>query len=76
MRSRNFDRPTWVLQLTNADLLDAFGTAYDATATRVDDPNLIRRLDVLHDEISRRERTGMLTDDDWVADGQAKGDAR
>jgi hypothetical protein len=67
---RNFDRPTWVLQLTNADLTDAFGTALDARETRNDAPDLMRRLDVLSEEISRRNWSGMLTDDDWVDDGR------
>jgi hypothetical protein len=59
-----------VLQLTNADLTDAFGTALDARETRNDAPDLMRRLDVLSEEISRRNWSGMLTDDDWVDDGR------
>jgi hypothetical protein len=62
--SREF-RPAWVLQLTNAQLIDAFGEAYEARETRDDAPDLMRRLDVLHDEISRRYSAGMMTDDDW-----------
>jgi hypothetical protein len=59
--------PTWVLQLTNAELIDTFGEAYEARETRMDAPDLIRRLDVLLAEISRREREGILIDDDWIA---------
>jgi hypothetical protein len=43
--SREF-RPAWVLQLTNAQLIDAFGEAYEARETRDDAPDLMRRLDV------------------------------
>jgi hypothetical protein len=68
-------RPTWVLQLTNAELIDTFGAAYDATETRCDDPNLIRRLDALSDEIGRRERAGMLTEEDWINPVKAKSHA-
>jgi hypothetical protein len=64
-RHQRLFRPTWVLQLTNAQLIDAFGTALDARETRDDAPDLIRRMDVLSDEISRRECDGTLTGDDW-----------
>jgi hypothetical protein len=58
--------PAWVLQLTNADLIDALGTALEARETRNDAPDLMRRLDILSEEISRRESSGMLTENDWI----------
>jgi hypothetical protein len=70
-------RPAWVLKLTNAGLTDAFGSALDARETRNDAPDLMRRLDILYEEISRREWSGMLVEDDWIADGPAtEGEAR
>jgi hypothetical protein len=66
VRIWNLFRPAWVLQLTNADLIDAFGTALEARETRNDAPDLMRRLDILSEEISRRERSGMLTENDWI----------
>jgi hypothetical protein len=83
IRHQRLLSPTWVLRLTNAQLIDAFSETYDEagarwTALSAEDkaaletagtiwiePNIERRLDVLHDEMSRRERNGILTDDDW-----------
>jgi hypothetical protein len=65
IRHQRLLSPTWVLQLTNADLIDALGTALEARETRNDAPDLMRRLDILSEEISKRECSGMLTEDDW-----------
>jgi hypothetical protein len=56
--------PTWVLRFTNAELLEEFGNTYEQRK-RGDEPGLMRRLDVLYDEIQRRYATGTMTDDDW-----------
>jgi hypothetical protein len=56
--SERLFRPAWVLRLSNAELSDAFEAALDAHA-------LERRLDVLSDEIGRREREGSWTEKDW-----------
>jgi hypothetical protein len=58
-------RPAWVLQLTNDDLGDAFHIAYEEAGKRWGQPNMMRRLEVLGDEISRRENIGTWTQDDW-----------
>jgi hypothetical protein len=63
--TKHWSRPVWVCRLTNAQLLDEFGTADDARQHRGDAPDLIRRMDVLADEICRRERAGTFTEDDW-----------
>lgn len=43
--------------------LEAVRSAYDA-----EHPGIVRRLDVLGDEISRRERIGQWTEEDWMLD--------
>jgi hypothetical protein len=62
---RAWDKPAWLLGLSNAALIAAFGTTIDARDARGDAPDLTHRLDLLHDEIARRERAGLLTDNDW-----------
>jgi len=57
-------RPTWVLRLTNAELSAEFYAARDVYSTG--NLGVIPRLDVLGDEISRRERTGQWTEVDWM----------
>ena len=56
--------PTWPLRLSNAELGAEFERTYDERGPR-EPPALLRRLDILHDEIRRRERIGTWTDDDW-----------
>jgi hypothetical protein len=63
----SLSRP-WMRHLSNAELLDAFEAALDAREARDDAPDLMVRLDLLHEEILRRERNGSLTDDDWFPD--------
>jgi hypothetical protein len=58
-------RPTWMLSLSNAALLDEFDRALDARKSRRDAPDLMYRLDLLAEEISRREDIGLLTEEDW-----------
>jgi hypothetical protein len=57
--------PAWVLKLTNDELSDAFDLAYAASETRWGEPNMMQRLDVLSNEIGRRELAGTWTEDDW-----------
>jgi hypothetical protein len=67
-----WDRPAWLSGLSNAALLIELETALDAREERCDAPDLMRRLDVLNDEISRRECNGLLTERDWLtADRQS-----
>jgi hypothetical protein len=42
--------------------------AFSAACDEYNTGNLaaLPRMDVLHDEISRRERSGLLTDNDWI----------
>jgi hypothetical protein len=54
-------RPTWVRVLSNAALLDAFDAAWDVYGRSGDTV----RLDLIHDEIIRREWAGTLTEEDW-----------
>lgn len=58
-------RPTWMFRLSNAALLDELGRALDAREARADAPDLMYRLDLLAEEISRRENIGLLTEEDW-----------
>ena len=51
-------------QLGNTALLDEFGATL-ASCERGDTPEIMARLNALHDEISRRERAGYLTEQDW-----------
>ena len=61
----HWSSPPWVCRLTNAELIDELGTADDARQHRGEAPDLLRRMDVLADEIHRRELAGTLTDRDW-----------
>jgi hypothetical protein len=54
----------WVRALSNAQLLDQFEIALDHY--RADDERP-PRLELIHDEICRREADGTLSDDDWEA---------
>lgn len=56
-------RPTWPLRLSNAELLAEFERILDGPEPQA---ALRRRLDVLGDEISRREQAETWTDDDWA----------
>jgi hypothetical protein len=58
-------RPTWMLSLSSAALLDELERALDARRARGDAPDLMYRLDLLAEEISRRENIGPLTEEDW-----------
>jgi len=57
-------RPTWVMRLTNAELSAEFDAAYNVA--NMGNLGVIPRLDVLNDEISRRERAGQWTEEDWI----------
>ena len=57
--------PTWPLRLSNAQLLAEFELALDARGPQEPPGHFLLRLDLLHDEIRRRDRFGTLTDDDW-----------
>jgi hypothetical protein len=60
-------KPTWVLGLSNQVLGDKFEAAVAVWGAGQGQPdNLGRRLDVLAEEISRREREGLWTDEDWL----------
>jgi hypothetical protein len=61
-RSERLFRPAWVLQLSNAELGDAFSSAFTASETRWGEANMMRRLEVLSNEIDRRELAGTWTD--------------
>ena len=65
-RIKQWDRPAWLSGLSNAALLIELETALDAREKRCDAPDLMRRLDVLTDEISGRERSGLLTERDCL----------
>ena len=57
--------PTWPLRLSNAQLLAEFELALDTRGLQEPPRALLLRLDLLHDEIRRRDQLGTLTDDDW-----------
>jgi hypothetical protein len=65
-------RPTWVLQLTNAGLINAFIATYDARGALDDTPNLMRCLGALSDEIARRYSVGTIKDDDWTSSTETR----
>jgi hypothetical protein len=58
-------RSACVAGLSNSKLIDAFSTTYDVRGQRGDAPDVMNRLEVLHEEIIRREAAGLLTEDDW-----------
>jgi hypothetical protein len=66
MTRQAWDKPAWLLGLSNAALIAAFGTTIAARDARGDAPDLMHRLDLLHDEITRRARAELLTEDDWT----------
>jgi hypothetical protein len=53
--------------LSNAALIAAFEVAYLA---RDGSDEAEHRVDLLHKEISRRDRMGLLTEDDWKEERQ------
>ena len=59
-------QPTWALHLSNRELVDALGAALQQDWRN--NPGLPHRLDVIGDEISRRERAGQWTEADWMED--------
>jgi hypothetical protein len=61
-RSRWDIRSAWVCGLSNAALLDELDVMLEIEPR---DSGVARRLEILHDEICRRERGGSLTEDDW-----------
>jgi hypothetical protein len=68
MKRQRLLSPTWVLSLTNDELSSAFDSAYAAyDAAKWEDANIGHRLDVIGNEISRRELAGTWTEDDWKA---------
>jgi hypothetical protein len=68
--------PMWVRQITNDGLIDAFCDAMDASETGNDDPDLMGLIKIFSDEIYRRERSGMLTEDDWINPVKEKSHAK
>jgi hypothetical protein len=80
IRHQHLLSPTWVLKLTNAELGAAADETYEEAGARWNalsaadkaakadnwiEPNVGRRLDVLFDEIGRRELAGTWTENDW-----------
>jgi hypothetical protein len=55
---------TWVRALSNAALIGEFEVAYKVYQQSGD----TGCLDIIHDEIRRRESEGTLTDEDWKAE--------
>ena len=53
----------WLVRLSNAELNDAFDAALGAY--QAGNSSVVRRLDVIHEEITRREWTGQWTEADW-----------
>jgi hypothetical protein len=81
-RHQRLFNPAWVLNLSNEELGEAFGETYEEAGARWEalsaadkaakadnwiEPNIEHRLNVLYDEISRREHAGMWTEEDWEA---------
>ena len=64
-RQERLFSPTWVLKLTNDELGGALDAAHEEARKRWGEANIMRRLEVLGDEISRRENIGTWTEDDW-----------
>ena len=59
-----FRAPVWIRALSNKDLVERFCAAEEARGPE-ENSNVHQLLDLLGDEISRREQVGVLTDDDW-----------
>ena len=53
----------WVLKLSNAALIDEFDALLGIEPR---DAGAALRLEIIHEELYRRERAGDLTDDDWI----------
>ena len=71
--ARFANRSLWTAYLSNAELVDQFCEAVETYFARRGADDVVRRLDVLGNEISRREAAGLLTDDDWRVDGAPAG---
>jgi len=56
----------WTRSLTNAQLAKLLDEANEVRSDRGDAPDMLRRLDVLHAEISHRERMGTWMEADWM----------
>ena len=63
MIDRWANRSAWVLRLSNAALIDEFDALLDIEPR---DTGAALRLEIIHEELYRRERAGDLTDDDWI----------
>jgi hypothetical protein len=81
-RLTRLSSPAWVLKLGNGELGAMFEEAYEEAGIRWNElskaqkasrgdnwiePNIGRRLDVLYDEITKREHVGAWTEHDWMA---------
>ena len=62
---RAIRKPTWLLGLSNAELLAKLDASLEVYNDQGETRDLKHRLDLLCDEISRRERAGTLTEEDW-----------
>jgi hypothetical protein len=51
--------------MTNAELIAEFERIWEQRQMWGDVPGIVFRLEVLNDEIFRRERCGQLTEADW-----------
>ena len=63
MIDRWANRSAWVLRLSNAALIDEFDALLDIEPR---DTGAALRLEIIHEELYRRERARDLTDDDWI----------
>ena len=63
MIDRWANRSAWVLKLSNAALIDEFDALLDIEPR---DTGAALRLEIIHEELYRRERAGDMTDDDWI----------
>jgi len=63
MIDRWANRSAWVLKLSNAALIDEFDALLDIEPR---DTGAALRLEIIHEELYRRERARDLTDDDWI----------
>ena len=63
MIDRWANRSARVLKLSNAALIDEFDALLDIEPR---DTGAALRLEIIHEELYRRERAGDLTDDDWI----------
>ena len=63
MIDRWANRSAWVLKLSNAALIDEFDALLGIEPR---DAGAALRLEIIHEELYRRERARDLTDDDWI----------